>query len=249
MCRRPLPDPFIVVATQNPIEYEGTYPLPEAQLDRFLAKLDVGYPTADDEAAVLRLAHEGVAPATLDDVQAVTSPAELVEARADVDATTVSEEVIGYVVALVRKTRELPSVALGASPRGAVHLLAAAKAAARLAGRELRDARRRRGGRARGAAAPAAAAARGRARALHRRRRGRDRHFHGARAAMSPSPWAALALLGAGFAALLVPAPIAAAIAIAVVVATVVDMLLARVGVLGCGAGSQRRSRAACRRR
>ena len=132
---RRLPDPFIVVATQNPIEYEGTYPLPEAQLDRFLAKLDVGYPSADDEAAVLRLAHEGVAPATLDDVQAVTSPAELLQARADVDATAVSEEVIGYVVALVRKTRELPSVALGASPRGAVHLLAASKAAARLAGR------------------------------------------------------------------------------------------------------------------
>jgi MoxR-like ATPase len=133
---RPLPDPFLVVATQNPIEYEGTYPLPEAQLDRFLAKLDVGYPSADDEAAVLHLAHEGVAPATLADVQAVTSPAELVAARALVDTTTVSEGVIGYVVALVRKTRELPSVALGASPRGAVHLLAAAKAAARLAGRD-----------------------------------------------------------------------------------------------------------------
>jgi MoxR-like ATPase len=133
---RPLPDPFLVVATQNPIEYEGTYPLPEAQLDRFLAKLDVGYPSIDDEAAVLRLAHEGVAPATLADVQAVTSPAELVAARAKVDATTVSEGVISYVVALVRKTRELPSVALGASPRGAVHLLAAAKAAARLAGRD-----------------------------------------------------------------------------------------------------------------
>jgi MoxR-like ATPase len=132
---RPLPDPFLVVATQNPIEYEGTYPLPEAQLDRFLAKLDVGYPSADDEAAVLRLAHEGVAPATLEDVQAVTSAAELVAARATVDATTVSEGVIGYIVALVRKTRELPSVSLGASPRGAVHLLAAAKAAARLAGR------------------------------------------------------------------------------------------------------------------
>jgi MoxR-like ATPase len=133
---RPLPDPFLVVATQNPIEYEGTYPLPEAQLDRFLAKLDVGYPSADDEAAVLRLAHEGVAPATLADVRAVTSPAELIAARATVDATTVSEGVIGYVVALVRKTRELPSVALGASPRGAVHLLAASKAAARLAGRD-----------------------------------------------------------------------------------------------------------------
>jgi MoxR-like ATPase len=133
---RPLPDPFVVVATQNPIEYEGTYPLPEAQLDRFLAKIDVGYPSAADEAAVLRLAHAGVAPATLTDVQAVTSPAEIVAARATVDATVVTEEVIGYVVALVRRTRELPSVALGASPRGAVHLLAAAKASARLAGRD-----------------------------------------------------------------------------------------------------------------
>ena len=133
---RPLPDPFVVVATQNPIEYEGTYPLPEAQLDRFLAKIDVGYPSAADEAAVLRLAHNGVAPATLTDVQAVTSPAELIAARAVVDATTVSDAVVTYVVALVRRTRELPSVSLGASPRGAVHLLAASKAAARLAGRD-----------------------------------------------------------------------------------------------------------------
>jgi MoxR-like ATPase len=133
---RPLPDPFIVVATQNPIEYEGTYPLPEAQLDRFLAKIDVGYPSVDDEAAVLRLTHHGVAPATLTDVHAVTTPAELIDARALVDATTVSDAIVTYVVALVRRTRELPSVSLGASPRGAVHLLAAAKAAARLAGRD-----------------------------------------------------------------------------------------------------------------
>lgn len=133
---RTLPDPFVVVATQNPIEYEGTYPLPEAQLDRFLAKIDVGYPSSDDEAAVLRLAHHGVAPATLSDVQAVTTPGELLDARAAVDATTVTDAIITYVVALVRRTRELPSVSLGASPRGAVHLLAAAKAAARLAGRD-----------------------------------------------------------------------------------------------------------------
>ena len=132
---RPLPEPFVVVATQNPIEYEGTYPLPEAQLDRFLAKLDVTYPSAADESAMLNLAHRGVAPATLDDVQSVTDPAELLGARALVDATTVSPEITGYVVALVRKTRELPSVALGASPRAAVHLLAASKAAARLTGR------------------------------------------------------------------------------------------------------------------
>jgi MoxR-like ATPase len=133
---RPLPEPFLVVATQNPIEYEGTYPLPEAQLDRFIAKLDVGYPGAADEAAMLRLAHRGVAPATLADVRTVTTADELLGLRDVVDATVVAEPIIGFVVAIVRRTRELPSVALGASPRAAVHLLAASKAAARLAGRD-----------------------------------------------------------------------------------------------------------------
>jgi MoxR-like ATPase len=133
---RPLPDPFLVVATQNPIEYEGTYPLPEAQLDRFLVKVDVGYPSAEDETAMLHLAHRGVDPVTLDDVQPVASAAVLTAARSEVDATVVSDEVVDYVAALVRRTRELPSVALGASPRAAVHLLAASKAAARLAGRD-----------------------------------------------------------------------------------------------------------------
>jgi MoxR-like ATPase len=133
---RPLPEPFLVVATQNPIEYEGTYPLPEAQLDRFLAKLDVGYPSEADEAAMLRLAHHGVAPATIDDVQVVAQREELLALRDLVDATTVAPQIIDYVVALVRRTRDLPSVELGASPRAAVHLLAASKAAARLAGRE-----------------------------------------------------------------------------------------------------------------
>ncbi len=131
----PLPRPFLVVATQNPIEYEGTYPLPEAQLDRFLLKVEVGYPALEDERAILRLAHRGVAPASLDEVQVTATPDELESARAEVDATTVADEVAGYMVDLVRRTRELPSVALGASPRAAVHLLAASKAAARLAGR------------------------------------------------------------------------------------------------------------------
>jgi MoxR-like ATPase len=131
----PLPQPFLVVATQNPIEYEGTYPLPEAQLDRFLLKIDVGYPSAADEEAILRLGHRGVTPATLDDVRVAAGPAEIAAAQAEVDATAVADEVGAYVVALVRRTRELPSVALGASPRAAVHLLAAAKASARLRGR------------------------------------------------------------------------------------------------------------------
>ena len=131
----PLPDPFLVVATENPIEHEGTYPLPEAQLDRFLMKLDVGYPAAHEEEQVLRLRHRGVEPATLGDVAPVGTPADLLSARNEVDAVSASDAVVSYVAALVRRTRELPAVALGASPRAGVHLLAAAKAAACLAGR------------------------------------------------------------------------------------------------------------------
>ncbi len=131
-----LPDPFLVVATQNPIEYEGTYPLPEAQLDRFLIKVDVGYPSEDQEKAMLLLARDGVQPATLDDVQPVTDGAQLGELRRLVDATTVTEDVAGYVADVVRQTRHLPAVELGASPRAGVHLLAAARAAARIAGRD-----------------------------------------------------------------------------------------------------------------
>jgi MoxR-like ATPase len=133
---RPLPDPFLVVATQNPIEYEGTYPLPEAQLDRFLMKVDVGYPDEEDERAILQLRHRGVAPATLADVQPVLSTEALKHARDELDATTASDEVVAYVVSIVRETRNLPSVELGASPRAAVHLLAAARAQARLDGRD-----------------------------------------------------------------------------------------------------------------
>jgi MoxR-like ATPase len=129
---RPLPDPFIVLATQNPIEYEGTYSLPEAQLDRFLFKLELGYPDEETERAILGLRHRGVRPATLDDVQAVVDVAELRTAQREVDATGVSDEVAAYVTAIVRTTRTLPSVELGASPRAGVHLLAAAKAVARL---------------------------------------------------------------------------------------------------------------------
>jgi MoxR-like ATPase len=133
--RHPLPVPFLVLATQNPIEYEGTYPLPEAQLDRFLLKIDVGYPTAEEEVALLNLRRQGVKPSTLADVRPVATAADLAAATAEVDATTVSEAVVNYVAALVRRTRELPAVELGASPRAGVHLLAAAKGLARLSGR------------------------------------------------------------------------------------------------------------------
>ncbi len=131
-----LPQPFFVVATQNPIEYEGTYPLPEAQLDRFLAKVEVGYPSERDEAALLQRSHGPVASFQLDDAAPVTDAAELLARRAEVLATRVAPEVAGYVTAVVRQTRTLPSVALGASPRAAVHLLAAGRAAAWLAGRD-----------------------------------------------------------------------------------------------------------------
>ena len=132
---RELPDPFLVVATQNPIEYEGTYPLPEAQLDRFLLKVDVGYPTEEDERAMLALGRTGLMPKGVDQVTAVTGSDELATTRGAVDAITVSDEVAAYVVAIVRQTRSLPSVEVGASPRAAVHLLAAAKASAALRGR------------------------------------------------------------------------------------------------------------------
>ena len=132
---RPLADPFLVIATQNPIEYEGTYPLPEAQLDRFLFKAELGYPEEEVERSVLDLPRRGVTPATLAEVTPVVDPAELRDAQGGVDAVTVSREVGDYVLGIVRSTRELPSIELGASPRAGVHLLAAAKAIAWLDGR------------------------------------------------------------------------------------------------------------------
>jgi len=132
----PLPDPFFVLATQNPLEYEGTYPLPEAQLDRFHVRASVGYPAYDDEVALLRLAHRGVTQSSLAEVRPVVDAATLADAVDVVQATRVEDGVAAYVVQVVRATRSAPGVAVGASPRAAVHLLAAAKAAARLAGRD-----------------------------------------------------------------------------------------------------------------
>ncbi|HWI70321.1 MAG TPA: AAA family ATPase [Baekduia sp.] len=134
--RHGLPDPFIVVATQNPVEYEGTYPLPEAQLDRFLFRAEIGYPGEEDERALLRLARRGLAPAALDDVRAVAGADDLRAARGTVDGVRAAEEIEAFVVAIARATRGLPGVTLGASPRAAVHLLAAARAAALLDGRD-----------------------------------------------------------------------------------------------------------------
>jgi MoxR-like ATPase len=133
---RPLPDPFLVIATQNPIEYEGTYPLPEAQLDRFMLQVEISYPSAQEELQMLGLERDGVDPLGLRRIRQVAGAAELAAIVREADSTTVSEEVRGYVIDLVRRTRELPSVFLGPSPRAAVHLLAGAKASSRLRGRE-----------------------------------------------------------------------------------------------------------------
>ena len=131
-----LPEFFLVVATQNPIEYEGTYPLPEAQLDRFMLKVDVGYPEQTEEVAMLRLRRSGVEPATLRDVQVVASGEDISRAREALDAVRASDEVLDYATSVVRATRSLPSVELGASPRAIVHLVAAARGAALLGGRD-----------------------------------------------------------------------------------------------------------------
>ncbi len=133
---RLLPDPFVVCATQNPVEYEGTYPLPEAQLDRFLLKLTVPLPTRDDEISVVTAHDQGFDPRDLSALQPVASADDLAAGRAAVAALTVSPEVVAYVVDICRATRESPSLQLGASPRGATALLATAKAWAWLSGRD-----------------------------------------------------------------------------------------------------------------
>jgi MoxR-like ATPase len=134
---RPLPDPFVVCATQNPVEYEGTYALPEAQLDRFLLKLAVPLPGRDDEIGVLGRHASGFDPRDLAGagLRAVVGPAELDAGRAAVGQVQVAPEVLAYVVDLCRATRTSPSLRLGVSPRGATALLAAARAWAWLSGR------------------------------------------------------------------------------------------------------------------
>jgi MoxR-like ATPase len=134
---RELPDPFIVIATENPVEQEGTYPLPEAQLDRFMFKLIVGYPTFEQEAEILARHHRGLDPhdVAAAGVRPVAGAADLAAARREVEQVHVEPTVLAYVVALCRATRESPSVELGVSPRGAAALLHAAKAWAWLSGR------------------------------------------------------------------------------------------------------------------
>jgi len=136
--REPLPAAFFVVATQNPVEYEGVYPLPEAQTDRFTLKIRIGYPGADEEAEVLRRSAAGVDGHDLDaaGVRPVLSRDDLAALRARARALPAAPPVLDYVARLVRASRELPRVRLGASPRAGVALLAAARARAALRGGE-----------------------------------------------------------------------------------------------------------------
>ena len=133
---RPLPAPFLVAATQNPIEYEGTYTLPEAQLDRFLLKLVLDLPERDAEVEVLRRHAEGFDPRDLAaaGVKPVLNAKTLASAQADVKTVTIAPDVMAYAVDLARGTRQSPSVKLGVSPRGTTALLAAARAWAWLTG-------------------------------------------------------------------------------------------------------------------
>ncbi|MDZ4268078.1 MAG: MoxR family ATPase [Mycobacterium sp.] len=132
---RALPEPFIVAATQNPIEYEGTYQLPEAQLDRFLIKLNVPLPPRDQEIAILDRHARGFDPRDLSAVRAVAGPAELAAAREAVRQVLVGDEVLGYIVDIVGATRQSPSLQLGVSPRGATALLSTSRSWAWLSGR------------------------------------------------------------------------------------------------------------------
>jgi MoxR-like ATPase len=130
---KPLPRPFLVLATQNPIELEGTFPLPEAQVDRFLLKLKIGYPGEADEGDIL-LRFERENP--LDTLQAVTTPEALIELQGAVRRIRVEDSVREYVVRVARATRDHPAVSLGVSPRGTMALYHSAQALAAIRGRD-----------------------------------------------------------------------------------------------------------------
>lgn len=129
---RPLPDPFFVLATQNPIEYEGTFPLPEAQLDRFLLRLSLGYPTPEEETAVLMRGTTGVA---VDGLEAVAGPEDIGEWQSLASGVHIDGSLYEYIVEIANRTRRHPKVYLGVSPRGALSLARASQAQAFFYGR------------------------------------------------------------------------------------------------------------------
>ena len=130
----PLPEPFLVLATQNPIEYEGTFPLPEAQLDRFMLKLSVGYPDVENEREILRRRRERRQEEVA--LRRVSGAEEILEMRAMVEGVHVDSDLESYIAELVHATRVDRRVAVGASPRGSLAFLKLARASAALAGRD-----------------------------------------------------------------------------------------------------------------
>ncbi|HKK92747.1 MAG TPA: AAA family ATPase [Longimicrobiales bacterium] len=128
-----LPRPFLVLATQNPLEHHGTYPLPESQLDRFLMRLTIGYPNAEAERRILTQSRGGHAP--VDRLEPRIGPSDVLELQRRVEEVHADPAVVDYVMEIVRRTRETSSIQLGASPRGAVALLRAARALALTRGR------------------------------------------------------------------------------------------------------------------
>ncbi|MGA2216763.1 MAG: MoxR family ATPase [Terracidiphilus sp.] len=135
--RRPLPAWFTVFATQNPVDFEGTYPLPEAQLDRFLLKIRVAYPSKQDELQILERHHAGSGAGLLEDASITPIPADLLaRARSEVRSIRIEPELYTYILALARRTREWPTLLLGASPRAAISLMLVAQASAAFDGRD-----------------------------------------------------------------------------------------------------------------
>jgi len=128
----PMAEPFMVIATQNPVEHHGTYPLPESQMDRFLMRIRVGYPDTASEREIVRSATAATAP----DVKPVISPAELVAMQRAVERIRVDESLVDYILAIVEQTRRHEQLALGVSPRGAQGLYRAAQAMALMEGRD-----------------------------------------------------------------------------------------------------------------
>jgi MoxR-like ATPase len=132
----PMENPFMVIATQNPIEHEGTYRLPEAQLDRFLFKIDVGYPSVNDEVAILEGSYQRKAAPDTQQIEAVISSNELNQQRALVQEVHVEKELMTYIAQLVHETRNSASILIGASPRASVYIMKAAQAWAAMQGRD-----------------------------------------------------------------------------------------------------------------
>ncbi|HXW36592.1 MAG TPA: MoxR family ATPase [Nitrososphaerales archaeon] len=129
-----LPAPFLVFATQNPIEYEGTYPLPEAQMDRFTIRMQVGYPGEDDEVSILE--RRRILENELDAVPRVYSPGDIVELQKSLNGVFVDDDIRRYIVKVVAETRKMPGVDVGASPRGSIQLFHMCRAKAACSGRD-----------------------------------------------------------------------------------------------------------------